>query len=103
MSPYCKMDSLYFDNSLYENEMHFKLAKYFDEFPLDPDGEQVIIDCKNEKEFNDVLDALYHYKNGKLCAYGTSINPMEIIVEADPRDKYRKFDEKFLLDKKIEV
>lgn len=97
------MDSLYFDNSLYENEMHFKLAKYFDENPLDPDGEQVIIDCKSEKEFNDILDALYHYKSGKLVAYGTSKNPMEIIVEEDPRKKYRKFDEKFLLDQKIEV
>ena len=83
--------------------MHFKLARYFDQFPVDSDDEQVVIQCKSEKEFNDVLDALYHYKNGKLCAYGTSKNPMEIIVEADPRAKYRKFDEKFLLDQKIEV
>ena len=35
LSPYCDMKSLYFDSELYENEMHYKIAKYLDEYPLD--------------------------------------------------------------------
>ena len=34
LSPYCKLDSLYFDNSLYENEMHYRLAKYLEKHPI---------------------------------------------------------------------
>jgi hypothetical protein len=39
------------------------------------------------------LDQLCHYKDGLLKVYGTTNEPMDIIVEKDPRDNYRKFDE----------
>lgn len=97
------MDSLYFDDSLYENQMHYKLAQYLKDYPLDPEGEELVIQCGSEEEYNRTLDALYKFKDGKFRAFGTSRNPMEIIVDEDPRAKYRKFDEKFLLDEKIEV
>lgn len=94
LSPYCDMKSMYFDDSLYENEMHYKLSKYMDEYPLDDDGtEELVIECNSEEEYNNVLDALCHACDGKFKICGVSNNPMEIIVEKDPREGYRKFDE----------
>lgn len=98
LSPWCGMNSLYFDDSLYENEMHYKLSKYLDEYPLDDNEEEIRIICDNEKDFNETLDALFRYGDGKLKMYGVSNNPMEIIVEKDPRDSYRKFDENMLME-----
>lgn len=97
LSPYCDMKSLYFDDSLYENEMHFKIAKYLDEHPLDDDHEELYIKCDTEDQYNSILDALFKAGEGKLKISGTSKDPMEIIVEKDPRDGYRKFDENFLM------
>lgn len=96
LSPYCDMDSLYFDNSLYENAMHYKIAQYLDQCPLDDDSEELRIVCDNEEQYNAVLDALFKAGEGKFQIYGTSNNPMEIVVERDPREGYRKFDESFL-------
>ncbi len=98
LSPWCDMKSLYFDDSLYENEMHYKLSKYLDQYPLDDNEEEIRITCDNEKDFNETLDALFRYGDGKLKMYGVSNNPMEIIVEKDPRDSYRKFDEDMLME-----
>ena len=103
LSPYCKMDSLYFDNSLYENTMHFKLAQCLKDIPLSEDQEELAIHCKTEEEYNRALDALSEFKAGKIKAFGTSRNPFEIIVEEDPRIKHRHFDESCLLNSKIEV
>lgn len=92
------MKSLYFDDSLYENEMHYKISKLLDENPLDDEYEEFRIVCDNERQYNDTLNALYHASNGKFKMYGVSHNPMEIIIEKDPRLKYRKFDESNLMD-----
>lgn len=97
------MDSLYFDNSLYENTMHFKLAQCLKDIPLSEDQEELAIHCKTEEEYNRALDALSEFKAGKIKAFGTSRNPFEIIVEEDPRIKHRHFDENCLLNSKIEV
>ena len=103
LSPYNDMKSMYFDDSLYENEMHYKIAKYLDEQPLEDDEEEIRIVCDNEEEYNKVLDALFKEAEGKIKIYGTSNNPMEIVVEKDPRDSYRKFDEEaFLMNKNDE-
>lgn len=103
LSPWCDMKSMYFDDSLYENEMHYKISKYLDEYPLDEDEEELVIKCDNEKEYNDTLDALCRYGKGKLRMYGVSNNPMEIIVEADPREGYRQFDESVLMEDRSEA
>ena len=100
ISPYCDVKSLYFDDSLYENEMHYKISKYLDECPLNEDEEELVIKCDSEKQYNEILDALFRSSEGKLKISGTSNNPMEIIVENDPRASYRKFDENFLMDNK---
>lgn len=97
LSPYCDMKSLYFDDSLYENEMHFKLSQLSDECPLDDDWEEIVIDCKNEDDYNKTLDKLYNSYKGKFKLFGTTRNPMEIIIEKDPREGYRKFDESMLM------
>lgn len=97
LSPFCDLNSLYFDNSLYENQMHYKISKYLDEMPLGDDEEEIKIVCNNEREYNAVLDSLFKAAEGKFKMYGVSNNPMEIIVEKDPRDSYRKFDEANLL------
>lgn len=98
LSPFCDMKSLYFDDSLYENEMHYKISQYLDECPLDDDEEEIVIKCDNEEQYNATLDALFKASEGKLKMYGVSNNPMEIVVEKDPRDNYRKFDENFLMN-----
>lgn len=102
LSPYCDMDSLYFDNSLYENEMHYKISKYLDECPLDDDSEELVIKCDNETQYNTIMDALFRAGEGKIRIFGTSNNPMEIVVEKDPRDGYRQFDENFLMNNEEE-
>ena len=96
------MKSMYFDESLYENEMHYKISKYLDEYPLDDDYEELRIVCDNEKEYNDTLNSLFKASEGKFKIFGTSNNPMEIVVEKDPRLDYRKFDETFLMNSKEE-
>lgn len=98
LSPYNDMKSLYFDDSLYENEMHYHIAKLLDENPLDDDWEELRIVCDSNQEYNDVLNSLYHETEGKFKMYGVSYNPMEIIVEKDIRENYRKFDESGLVD-----
>lgn len=101
LSPYCNLKSMYFDDSLYENEMHYKLDKLKDEFPLDNDWSEVRIEAANETEYNEILDKLYHYTKDRIRIFGVSNNPMEIIVEKDPRENYRQFDEeKYLVDEK---
>ena len=98
LSPYNNMKSLYFDDSLYENEMHYKLSQYLEKFPTSDDEEIISIKCETEKQYNDVLDKIYKAGLDKIRVCGTSKNPMEIIIEKDPRLKYRKFDEdKFLM------
>ena len=99
LSPYCDMKSMYFDDSLYENQLHYKLSKYMDKYPLDDDYEELVIQCDNETEYNSMLDALYHAGEGKFKICGVSNNPMEIIIEKDPRENYRKFDEEEFLAK----
>ena len=39
----------------------------------------------------------------KLKMYGVSNNPMEIIVEKDPRENYRKFDEGLLMEEREDI
>lgn len=98
LSPYCDMHSMYFDDSLYENAMHYCMAQLMDENPLPDDYEEFRIVAKDEEEYNAILDKLYHAGDGKFKIYGVSNNPMEIIVEKDPREGYRKFDEeKFVM------
>lgn len=99
LSPYNDMKSMYFDDSLYENEMHYRIAKYLDEQPLEDDEEEIIIKCDNADQYNQILDALFKASEGKIKIYGTSNNPMEIIIEKDPRDNYREFDEDAFLMK----
>ena len=104
LSPYNDMKSLYFDDSLYENEMHYRISQLLDETPLDDECEEIRIICDNEREYNDVLNALYHHTDGNIKMYGVSYNPMEVIIEKDPRLKYRKFDEEaFLMKDKEET
>lgn len=97
LSPYCKMNSMYFDDSLYENAMHYRIAKYLDEYPLDDDEEELVIKCDSEEQYNSILDNLFRAGENKIKIFGVSNNPMEIIVERDPRDSYRKFDEQEFL------
>ena len=98
LSPYCDMDSMYFDNSLYENEMHYKIANYLDEYPLEDDFEEIKINANNEREYNEILNSLVRSTQGKFQLYGIPNNPMEIVIEEDPRKNYRVFDEKFLMN-----
>ena len=93
------MTSLYFDNSLYENKMHYQLSKYLDEGNVPEDYEDIRILADSETEYNESLDKLYHAKINKFIMSGTRDNPMEIIIEDDPRNKYRKFDEDTFLMK----
>lgn len=99
LSPYNSMKSLYFDDSLYENEMHFKISQMLDKYGPDDDGEEIRIVCDNEEEYNRTLDALYNAGKDKIRIFGVSNNPMEIIVEKDPREGYRRFDEEQFLVK----
>lgn len=100
LTPYNEMDSLYFNNSLYENEMHYKISKLLDEYPLDKEYEELLIKCNNEEEYNSVLDALFKAGENKLKISGVSYNPLDIIVEKDPRLSYRTFDESMLVEEK---
>jgi hypothetical protein len=93
------MKSLYFDDSLYENEMHYKISKYLDELENDPDEEGIRIICNDVDTYNHCLDDLTHATNGKFKMYGVSYNPMEIKIEKDPREGYRKFNEEEFLMK----
>lgn len=102
LTPYNKLDSFYFDNSLYENEMHYKIHQLLNEYPLDDEYEELIIKCDNEKEYNNTLDALFKYSENKIKISGTTLDPFEIIIEKDPRDSYRKFDESNLMDEQTE-
>lgn len=99
LSPFCEMKSLYFDDSLYENEMHYKISKYLDELENDPEEEGIRIICKDVDTYNHCLDELTHATNGKFKMYGVSYNPMEIKIEKDPREGYRKFNEEEFLMK----
>lgn len=102
LSPWCDMKSMYFDDSLYENEGHFHISQILDKMSdkLDPDYEEIRISCDNEEDYNKTLDELFKYGDDKFKMYGVSNNPMEIIVEKDPTENYRKFDESLLVDKK---
>lgn len=98
LSPYCDIKSMYFDDSLYENEMHYRVSQLLDQCPLDDESEELHIVCDDENQYNSILDALFKAGENKLKISGVSYNPMEIIVEKDPRDSYRKFDESLLMD-----
>jgi hypothetical protein len=96
LSPWCDMKSMYFDDSLAENKLHFQIKKFLDAHPLEGEWDELIIHCDTEEEYNKTLDELFRYTVGKIKIYGVANNDMEIIVEKDPREGYRTFDEKFL-------
>lgn len=103
LSPYCELKSMYFDDSLYENEMHYKIAKMLDQYPTDYDGEEFHIKCENDIQYNEVLDKLFRFGDNKIKMYGTTNDQFEIIVAEDPRKNYRQFDEeKFLMKDETE-
>lgn len=97
LSPYCDLHSMYFDDSKYENEMHFKINQYRDECPLDDESEEAKFHCDNEADYNEILNKLYKAAENKFQMSGTPNNPMEIVIEKDPRDNYRVFDESNLM------
>lgn len=99
LTPYNNMKSFYFDDSLYENKMHYRINEYLKDSnnTLNEYEEELVIKCDNEEEYNKVLDILCHEKDGKFRMYGTTNDPLEIIVEKDPRENYRKFDEENFL------
>ena len=92
---------MYFDDSLYENEMHYKISKLLDEMP-DEEHDELYIKCDSEEEFNNTLDKLYNIKKDSVRFYGVTNDPYVIIVEKDPREKYRKFNEEEFLVKEEE-
>lgn len=73
--------------------MHFKISKYLDELKTDPEVEELVIKCDTEEQYNEILDSLFRAADGQIKICGVSNNPLEIIVEKDPHDSYRKFDE----------
>lgn len=96
ISPWANMDSLYFDNSLAENELHFKIKEYLDKNDNN-EYDEICIKCDNEKQYNEILDSLSRYTKDKIQIYGTTEDNLEIIIERDPRENYRKFDEKYVI------
>lgn len=100
LTPCNNMKSLYFDDSLYPSKIHYRISKILDEWENDSDVEELVITCDNEEDYNKTLDDLFNYGKDKLNIYGVTNNPNELIIEKDPRDSYRKFDEdKFLVEK----
>ena len=102
ISPYNDMKSMYFDDSLYESELHYKIAKILDSFELDDEYEELRIQCDDQEQYNSVLDALYQAGDGKFKMYGVTNMPFDIIVEKDIREGYRQFDESNLLSDRPE-
>lgn len=98
LSPWNQMKSFYFDDSLTENELHFKLKQFLDAHPLGDDYEELVIRCDTEESYNAMLDKLSHFPDDKISIYAVSYDPMEIIIEKDPRESYRQFDESNLVD-----
>ena len=101
ISPWTKMKSFYFDDSLAPNETHYQIATFLNDHPIeeeDPDWEEVYIKCKSEEEYNEVLNKFFSAGENKFKIYAVTNNNTEIIVDADPRDNYRKFDEKNLVE-----
>lgn len=98
LSPWNNMTSFYFDDSLAENELHFKLKQFLDAHPLGDDYEELVIKCDTEESYNAMLDKLSHYPDDKIKIFAVSYDPTEIIIEKDPRESYRQFDEKNLVD-----
>lgn len=85
---------MYFDSSLYENKMHYKISQYLDEIGLpDEEWSELTINADTEEGYNDALDKMYHYMDGKIRMFGEPKDPMEVVIERDPRLNYRKFDE----------
>jgi len=79
------------------------MNELIDEFPAEYEGEEFHIRCRNEIEYNNVLDKLFHYGEDKIRMYGVSNNPFEIIIDDDPRKNYRQFDEEKFLMKEDEL
>lgn len=97
LSPWNPLTSMYFDDSLADNHGHYDIKKYLDEHPLsEDDAEELVIQCDNEKQYNEVLNSLFQYTDQKLIVSGVSTNDNEIIIEPDPQDTYRKVDEDML-------
>jgi len=78
--------------------MHYVIAKMLESEELDDDCEEIRIHCDSEEEYNKTLDLLYHAGEGKIKMFGVTNMPFDIIIEKDPRVKYRKFDESNLLN-----
>ena len=102
LSPYNDMTSLYFDNSLYENDMHFRLSQLMAQCPISEDAEEVGVKADNVDDYNQALDKLYNSTVGIVKMSGVPNGPMDIIVEKDPREGYRQFNENFLMNNETE-
>jgi hypothetical protein len=102
LSPWCQLNSFYFDDSLTENELHFKINKYLEKNPIG-DNEQIVIKTDDEATYNRMLDAMTHFSEDNISICATSYNALDIIIEKDPRLSYRQFDESNVLDSRIDV
>lgn len=103
LSPWNQLKSFYFDESLAENEIHFKIKQYLDNHPLADTYEEFIIKCDTEEEYNAMLDKLAHYANDKIKMSAVITDKTEIIIEKDPAEGYRKFDESNLITERIVI
>ena len=103
LSPYNEMKSMYFDESLYENKMHYhinNLLNELNEMEEDPDREVLYIDAPDEETYNKMLDKLYLYSDGKMQFSGETGDDVDVVVEKDVRENYRQFNEdNFLVNK----
>lgn len=70
------------------------MKEYRDESPVTEDD--IWIDTDNEEDYNTHLDDLAKFGEGKFKFAGVSNKPHELVIEDDPRTKYKKFDEKYL-------
>jgi hypothetical protein len=101
LSPWNDMTSFYFDDSLAENELHFRIKKYLDEHPFD--GEELVFRATDEASYNKILDALFMFTDKSIRIFAESHDDPAVIVAEDPRDNYRKFKEDNLVNERVDV
>jgi hypothetical protein len=88
LSPFGKIEGLYFNNSKEPDDFTYEFKKDLSEILEDEDVEYIQINADNKQDYYKILDEMLHFNKNAIKISGTSREEYTILVEKteDPDD-----------------
>ena len=81
LSPFGKIDGLYFNNSREPNDFEFNLKQDLSRIMKEEGVEYIEIECDNKEDYYKLIDKLSEFNKNCITVSGTSKNKYNVILE----------------------